>query len=308
MKIHCNSSEAMIHSSEASDFFEQIILELEIENKEHLFSLFKRVKAIERVSDEELNFLYDFLISNEFRKLYEEKISTFTWKKEKLKNLEYSNMISSFVCFMNKSKVIYILDLWADEISYEWKKYLKVNIWKKIRIETKKQRWKIDLNWDNDNFEKFRNRWKKILTPKFKYLEIINENSDYLIWIDLRSGLYLLIDKDTNEILLKSKEELSFINNNHVKHCFVIEWENNLFLIYWNSFINVSDETIVHFIWNDLFLINKKLNTVFKVWWKMNVLWEWEILEIKGNKITFFNSENHLTLIYDIWSAKFEIK
>ena len=61
-------------------------------------------------------------------------------------------MISSFVCFMNKSKVIYILDLWADEISYEWKKYLKVNIWKKIRVETKKQRWKIDLNLDNDNF------------------------------------------------------------------------------------------------------------------------------------------------------------
>jgi len=308
MKIHCNSSEAMIHSSEASDFFEQIILELEIENKEHLFSLFKRVKAIEKVSDEELNFLYDFLSSTEFKKIYEEKISTFTWKKEKLKNLEYSNMISSFVCFMNKSKVIYILDLWADEISYEWKKYLKVNIWKKIRVETKKQRWKINLNWDNDNFEKFRNRWKKILTPKFKYLEIINENNDYLIWIDLRSGLYLLIDKETNEILLKSKEELSFINNNHVKHCFVIEWENNLFLIYWNSFINVSDETIVHFIWNDLFLINKKLNTVLKVWWKINILWEWEILEIKGNKITFFNSENHLTLIYDIKSAKFEIK
>ena len=79
-----------------------------------------------------MNFLYEFLTSTEFKKIYEEKISTFTWKKEKLKNLEYSNMISSFVCFMNKSKVIYILDLWADEISYEWKKYLKVNIWKKI--------------------------------------------------------------------------------------------------------------------------------------------------------------------------------
>jgi len=78
MKIHCNSSEAMIHSSEASDLFEQIILDLEIENKEYLLSLFKRVKAIEKVSDDELNLLYDFITSKEFILKYNQTISSFT--------------------------------------------------------------------------------------------------------------------------------------------------------------------------------------------------------------------------------------
>jgi len=67
----------MIHSSEASDLFEQIILDLEIENKEYLLSLFKRVKAIEKVSDDELNLLYDFITSKEFISTYNQIISTF---------------------------------------------------------------------------------------------------------------------------------------------------------------------------------------------------------------------------------------
>lgn len=307
MKIHCNSSEAMIHSSEASDLFEQIILDLEIENKEYLLSLFKRVKAIEKVSDDELNLLYDFITSKEFILKYNQTISSFTWKREKLKNLEYPNMLSSFVCFMNKSKVIYILDLWADELMYEWNKYLRVNIWKKRKIQNKNIRWKVDIDWDNEKFLKFRNRWKKETIEKYKYIEFIDETDEYLLWIDLRSWMYIIIDKSTNEIIIKSKERLEFQQEEESNYIFVWTWNESLFLLYWNSFIEIKENIVINFIWEDLFLIDLRNNTVLKVWWKMTYLWIWKIIQINWTKITFYNNENKLTLVYDIRKSKFDI-
>ncbi len=307
MKIHCNSSEAMIHSSEASDLFEQIILDLEIENKEYLLSLFKRVKAIEKVSDDELNLLYDFITSKEFILKYNQTISSFTWKREKLKNLEYPNMLSSFVCFMNKSKVIYILDLWADELIYEWNKYLRVNIWKRRKIQNKNIRWKVDIDWDNEKFLKFRNRWKKETIEKYKYIEFIDETDEYLLWIDLRSWMYIIIDKSTNEIIIKSKERLEFQQEEESNYIFVWTWNESLFLLYWNSFLEIKENIIVNFLWEDLFLIDLRNNTVLKVWWKMTYLWDWKIIQINWTKITFYNNENKLTLVYDIRKSKFDI-
>jgi len=67
----------MILSSKSNKIFEEIVKDLNIENKEYICSLYRRVKAIEKVSDNELNFLYDFLISKEFKEKYEEKISAF---------------------------------------------------------------------------------------------------------------------------------------------------------------------------------------------------------------------------------------
>lgn len=307
MKIHCNSSEAMIHSSEASELFEKIILDLEIENKEYLLSLFKRVKAIEKVSDDELNLLYDFITSKEFISEYNQTISSFTWKREKLKNLEYPNILSSFVCFMNKSKVIYILDLWADELIYEWKKYLRVNIWKKRKIQNKNIRWKVDIDWDNEKFLKFRNRWKKETIEKYKYIEFIDETDEYLLWIDLRSWMYIIIDKSTNEIIIKSKERLEFQQEEESNYIFVWTWNESLFLLYWNSFIEIKENIVINFIWEDLFLIDLRNNTVLKVWWKMTYLWIWKIIQINWTKITFYNNENKLTLVYDIRKSKFDI-
>lgn len=307
MKIHCNSSEAMIHSSEASELFEKIILDLEIENKEYLLSLFKRVKAIEKVSDDELNLLYDFITSKEFISEYNQTISSFTWKREKLKNLEYPNILSSFVCFMNKSKVIYILDLWADELIYEWKKYLRVNIWKKRKIQNKNIRWKVDIDWDNEKFLKFRNRWKKETIEKYKYIEFIDETDEYLLWIDLRFWMYIIIDKSTNEIIIKSKERLEFQQEEESNYIFVWTWNESLFLLYWNSFIEIKENIVINFIWEDLFLIDLRNNTVLKVWWKMTYLWIWKIIQINWTKITFYNNENKLTLVYDIRKSKFDI-
>ncbi len=309
MKIHCNSWETMIYSSESSIFFKNILDEMWLENKEYILSLFKRVKAIEKVNDIELDFLYDFIISPDFKNIYNEKIDNFTWKREKLKNLEYSNMISSFIFFMNKSKVIYILDLWADEIVYEWKKYLKLNIWKIDKLKIKKTKTKkIDIDWDDEFFEKFRNRWKKQTLEKFKYLEFIQEYDNYLIWKDLRSWMYLLIEKKSKEIVIKSKEKLEFRKYEENNHCFILEWENNLFLLFWNSFINIYPDMVIHFIWNELFIINKRNNSILKIWGKMSLLWEWKILEIKWNSITFFNSQNETTLEYDIKTSKLNLK
>lgn len=297
----------MIHSSETSDLFEQIILDLGIENKEYLLSLFKRVKAIEKVSDDELNLLYDFITSKEFILKYNQTISSFTWKREKLKNLEYQNMLSSFVCFMNKSKVIYILDLWADELMYEWNKYLRVNIWKKRKIQNKNIRWKVDIDWDNEKFLKFRNRWKKETIEKYKYIEFIDETDEYLLWIDLRSWMYIIIDKSTNEIIIKSKERLEFQQEEESNYIFVWTWNESLFLLYWNSFIEIKENIVINFIWEDLFLIDLRNNTVLKVWWKMTYLWIWKIIQINWTKITFYNNENKLTLVYDIRKSKFDI-
>lgn len=297
----------MIHSSETSDLFEQIILDLGIENKEYLLSLFKRVKAIEKVSDDELNLLYDFITSKEFILKYNQTISSFTWKREKLKNLEYQNMLSSFVCFMNKSKVIYILDLWADELMYEWNKYLRVNIWKKRKIQNKNIRWKVDIDWDNEKFLKFRNRWKKETIEKYKYIEFIDETDEYLLWIDLRSWMYIIIDKSTNEIIIKSKERLEFQQEEESNYIFVWTWNESLFLLYWNSFLEIKENIIVNFLWEDLFLIDLRNNTVLKVWWKMTYLWIWKITQINWTKITFYNNENKLTLVYDIRKSKFDI-
>jgi hypothetical protein len=78
MEIFCSSTETIILSKDSTKFFEKIILELEIENKEYILSLFKRVKAIEKVEDRELDILYNFIISENFIKLYNEKISIFT--------------------------------------------------------------------------------------------------------------------------------------------------------------------------------------------------------------------------------------
>lgn len=302
MKIHCNSAESMIHSINASKVFQDIISELDIENKEHLLSLFKKVKAIEKVNDDELNFLYEFITSKEFIDLYNQKISTFTWKIEKLKNLEYANMLSSFICFMNKSKVIYILDWW-----HELKDYLRINVWKTVKKPYKGTERRKNLD-DNENFEKFRNRRKTEKIDKYKYLEFIDEIDDYLLWIDLRSWMYLLLNKESNEIILKSKEKLEFKQEENNNYIFVKAWENNLFLLYWNIPLNINEKTLIHYIWDELFLIDLKQNSVFKIWWKLSLLWEWKILEINWNKITFLNSENKLFLTYDIKKSEFEVK
>lgn len=307
-EVHCNSSESIIHSSQASDFFQDMILDLEIEDKEYVLSLFKRVKAVEKVCDEELSFLYDLIISEEFIKLYNEKIATFKWKKEKLKNLEYFNMLSSFYSLMNKSKVIHILDLWADEIIFDWRKYLKINIWKKIKLETNSKRWKINIDWNNDNFEKFRNRWKKQVLEKYKYLEFIDETEDYLLWIDLKSKMFLVIDKLSNEIIIKSKENLEFKKSEDNDYIFVKAWEEKLYLLYLNNPIYIKENIITHYIWKQLYLIDSKINAIFKIWWKLSLIWEWEILEINWNEITFFNIENNITLIYDIEKSEFRTK
>jgi len=308
MKIHCNSWETMILSSKSNKIFEEIVKDLNIENKEYICSLYRRVKAIEKVSDNELNFLYDFLISKEFKEKYEEKISAFMWRKDKLEHLKYSNIISSFLTFMNKSKVIFILDLWADDITLDWKKYLRLNIWKAIKKTYKGAEKRINLDWDNENFEKFSNRKKTDKIDKYKYLEFIDENEDYIIWIDLRSRMYLLIEKATNNIVYKSKEIIFFKKIWNNNYCFVWYWESGLILVLWNNYISISKETKIHGVWNELYLIDEKLNTVFKIWGKINSLWEWKIIKIIWTKIIFYNTKNNQILQYDIRTWNFEIK
>ncbi|MDD3145626.1 MAG: hypothetical protein PHV23_05995 [Candidatus Gracilibacteria bacterium] len=308
MKIHCNSGETMILSSESNKIFEEIVKDLNIENKEYICSLYRRVKAIEKVSDDELNFLYNFLISKEFKEKYEEKISTFIGRKDKLEHLKYSNIMSSFLTFMNKSKVIFILDLGTDDITLGGKKYIRLNIGKAIKKAYKGPEKRINLDGDNEIFEKFSNKRKTDKIDKYKYLEFIDENNDYIIGIDLRSGLYLLIEKATNNIVHKSKELLFFKKIGNNNYCFVGYGESGLILVLGNNYISISKETKIHGVGNELYLIDEKLNTVFKIGGKISSLGEGKIIKIIGTKIDFLNTINHQILEYDIRTGNFEIK
>jgi len=119
--------------------------------------------------------------------------------------------------------------------------------------------------------------------------------------------MYIIIDKSTNEIIIKSKERLEFQQEEESNYIFVWTWNESLFLLYWNSFIEIKENIVINFIWEDLFLIDLRNNTVLKVWWKMTYLWIWKIIQINWTKITFYNNENKLTLVYDIRKYKFDI-
>lgn len=274
LNVTCNSTSNILKAQKSTKVFSLILRELNIENAQELIWIFNKVKTLIPISVEEEQKVTEVIKTRRFKQVYETIKLNFIVSNKNKDNIEFENLLESFFKFIIKSRVIEIL----------WKK-------------------------ENDIIEKDDKVYIKIkVNDKYLFLEVIEQNQDYLIWIDLRSWKYKLIDREINKDIFKTREKITFNKIQDIWIWMFLQWEENDYFCCNNFSIYFSKNSMIYKSIYATFIIDPKSSVVYQINKENNTLITtniyWNILEIREWFLLYFinpirfkwdNNEIHTT-------------
>ncbi len=303
--IYCQNTEDIIKSKKSSQNLIKILKGFMSESEsEEILSIYNKLKnKNENISTKELEKIEELILSEIFQNSYIEYIDSLEFSRETDKEkLEIDNIITELNRYIYEIRIIKILQKSEENsLDEDWVNYWKIVEKKDIKENKKYKRStpnKKELE-NNENLEKNQKLTKceKVWEiEKYIYFEELERRWNIVIWQNLKSRRFIVLNEKTGEMIYDTQEEIEFWKMIWWGF-YYINFESWIEWIAWENNFNILDPNDrIHNCENKVFMVKTKRKWIFvenisetESCNKIQLKWKFDEI---SNKYLYFSQKN----------------
>lgn len=305
--IYCQNSEDIIKSKNSSQNLLKILKWIKSEEESsELLGIYNKLKnKNENISIQELDLLEELIFSEIFQNSYQDFVYSLEFNRQSdKKKLNIDNIITEISRFIYELRVIKILQN-SEENSFEeeW-----VNFWKIVEKKDIKENKKYNRSTNKPNKksllnnedlaknQKLTKNEKVAEVEKYIYFEELERRWNIIIWQNLKSRRFIVLNEKTGEMIFDTVEEIEFWKMIWGGF-YYINFESWIEGIAWENNFNILDPNDrIHNYEDKVFIVKTKRKWIFvenisetESGKKIHLKWKFDEL---SSKYLYFSQKN----------------